>query len=65
MGGKPHRTTHMEDFRNTVSDLELQDLGFSGNSFTWTNGRTGINNIQERIDRAFANPRWRLLFRDA
>ncbi|KAL8515108.1 hypothetical protein ACS0TY_013991 [Phlomoides rotata] len=52
----------MEDFRQTISDLGLQDLGFQGNNFTWFNGREGVDNIQVGLDRALANPMWRLWF---
>ncbi|KAL8489658.1 hypothetical protein ACS0TY_025528 [Phlomoides rotata] len=55
----------MEDFRLTVTDLNLQDLGFNGNKFTWTNGRAGEDNIQVRLDRAMANSSWRLRFSEA
>ena len=40
----------------------LIDINFSGNPYTWSNGREGLANIKERLDRAFANERWRLIF---
>ncbi|KAL8461808.1 hypothetical protein ACS0TY_033056 [Phlomoides rotata] len=55
----------MEDFRLTLTDLNLQDLGSTGNDFTWTNGQMGQDNIQVRLDRALANSLWRLWFSDA
>lgn len=33
----------------------LSDLGFIGHSFTWTNGREEIENIQCRLDQALAS----------
>ncbi|KAL8464990.1 hypothetical protein ACS0TY_034463 [Phlomoides rotata] len=45
-GGNQRRTSQMEDFHTTISDLGLQDLGFIGYKFTWTNGRAGDDNIQ-------------------
>ncbi|CAI8583487.1 unnamed protein product [Vicia faba] len=41
--------------RETMAECGLQDLGFDGYPFTWTNGRQGQNNIQCRLDRIFAN----------
>lgn len=38
------------------------DLGFSGNSFTWSNKRWGKDCIRERLDRGIANISWRLTF---
>ncbi|KAL8546390.1 hypothetical protein ACS0TY_006206 [Phlomoides rotata] len=64
-GGNNTFTQQMEDFRNTIIDLSLLDLGFVGDTLTWTNGRAGIDNIQIRLDRAFANPLWRLGFPEA
>ncbi|KAL8511535.1 hypothetical protein ACS0TY_018078 [Phlomoides rotata] len=61
-GGNTHRTRCMEEFWETTTNLNLQDLGFSGNKFTWSNGRAGEDNILVRLDRAFANPHWRVLF---
>lgn len=40
----------------------LLDLGFSGNKFTWTNGREDQSLIMERLDRGIANGEWRSLF---
>ncbi|KAL8496971.1 hypothetical protein ACS0TY_020596 [Phlomoides rotata] len=47
-GGNRNQTTQMTDFRATIMDLNIQDLGFSGNRYTWSNGRTGDDNIQVR-----------------
>ncbi|KAL8546266.1 hypothetical protein ACS0TY_006114 [Phlomoides rotata] len=46
----------MENFRLMVTNLYLQDLGFNGTEFTWTNRRAGEDNIQVHLDRALANP---------
>ncbi|KAL8473667.1 hypothetical protein ACS0TY_030494 [Phlomoides rotata] len=60
-GGIYQRTRSMEEFWDTISQMGLQDLGFSGNKFTWSNGRAGEANIMVRHDRALANPSWRVL----
>ncbi|KAL8459116.1 hypothetical protein ACS0TY_036548 [Phlomoides rotata] len=64
-GGNHHITQNMEDFRQTITDLNIQDLGSTGNDFTWTNGRSGQNNIQVRLDRALATSSWSLWFPEA
>lgn len=40
--------------RQVMAECGLQDIDFDAYPFTWTNGRQGQNNIQCRIDRAFA-----------
>ena len=43
----------MQAFRDALTDCELEDLGFTGEIFTWKRGR-----IRERLDRAVANGAW-------
>jgi len=38
--------------RVVVNDYGLNDLGFQGHPFTWINGKSGIEHIQCRFDRA-------------
>lgn len=52
-------------FKIWVEECELQDLGFTGNFFTWEQGRGTANWMQERLDRGLANNSWRNLFPDA
>lgn len=40
----------------TLSNVNLMDLGFEGHPFTWSNGREGSANIHARLDRALGNP---------
>lgn len=37
------------------------DLRFSGNQFTWTNGRKGKANMKQRLDRCIVNVEWLIL----
>jgi hypothetical protein len=55
----------MSAFRDAVLLCELKDLGFSGLPFTYDNGRSGRANVKVRLDRAFADDRWRDIFSDA
>lgn len=52
-------------FNEMLSNCCLTNLGFSGPRFTWTNLRQTGGLIQERLDRAVANPSWRLMFPNA
>lgn len=52
----------MANFRQTVDNCELIDVGFSGPNLTWNNRRAREHNIQERLDRFFASESWMELF---
>lgn len=41
-------------FRECLYRRDLQDLGFGGFEFTWSNKQAGNENIQERLDRVVA-----------
>ena len=52
----------MNNFRSTLLHSGLIDLGFTGNMFTWNNGRGGDDFVQLRLDRACTTVEWRSLF---
>ena len=52
----------MQQFRATLLQCRLVDLGFQGNIYTWNNGRDGDDFVQERLDRACATVEWRDMF---
>ncbi|KAH1032788.1 hypothetical protein J1N35_044962 [Gossypium stocksii] len=52
----------MNAFREVLKDCNLNDLGFSGQWYTWERGRLAGNNIMERLDRGVANQEWWDLF---
>jgi hypothetical protein len=54
--------SQMRNFQAALEDCNLLDLGFTGPTFTWTNGRSGCELSLERLDRAVANPEWCQLF---
>ncbi|KAL8515272.1 hypothetical protein ACS0TY_014109 [Phlomoides rotata] len=62
MGGNTRGMTQMGEFRDTITSLNLQDLGFKGNRFTWSNGHAGPDNIQSYLDRILATTEWYTLF---
>lgn len=48
-----------------VNGNGLIDMGFGRCAFTWNNRRSGLANIQERLDRGFANAEWRIMILNA
>lgn len=61
-GGRRFATTSRGGFQGVVDNNALIDIGFRGNSFTWSNKRVGAANIQERLDRGLANELWKVQF---
>jgi hypothetical protein len=54
VGGTVRSQTQMGIGRRVVEACGLQDMGFDGYPYTWTNGRQESENIQCRLDRALA-----------
>lgn len=48
----------MAQFRTTLEECNLSDLGFMGSKFTWMNCRTDMTFTKERLDRAVASKNW-------
>ena len=65
LGGRRVNLNRALDFKACLDSCNLLDLGFLGQKFTWSNCRQILDLIQERIDRFFANPAWRLMFPEA
>ena len=62
-GGVPRTQSCLDRFKGAQEVCELDDLGFSGDIFTWRNKQTtGDTHIRERLDRAVANAGWRMKF---
>ncbi|XP_026383682.1 uncharacterized protein LOC113279193 [Papaver somniferum] len=51
----PHHARHV---RNFVQQLGLIDLGYSGADTTWSNHRSGDDDVSARLDIALVNNRW-------
>lgn len=60
--GVDRRRQSIKLFRDTLNLCNFQDMGFLGHPFTWTNGRDGDGNIEERLDRFLATKDWMNLF---
>ncbi|KAH6820758.1 hypothetical protein C2S53_017511 [Perilla frutescens var. hirtella] len=57
-GGIGHDYGKIEDFRKAVHECRLEDLGFKGFKFTWSNCREGEKNMQECLDRFLTSELW-------
>ncbi|XP_028106480.1 uncharacterized protein LOC114305569 [Camellia sinensis] len=51
-----------QKFNARMNRCNLMDLGCSGPHLSWSNGRQGMANTLERLDRAACNSEWRLAF---
>ncbi|KAG5561218.1 hypothetical protein RHGRI_004294 [Rhododendron griersonianum] len=58
-GGLHKEEWELRDFQRFVDDNDLIDIGYVGYPFTWNNKRGGRANIRMRLDRVFANSKWR------
>ncbi|XP_026451484.1 uncharacterized protein LOC113351764 [Papaver somniferum] len=47
---------------NIVASSGLEDIGFIGKNFTWSNNNMGYRTIKSRIDMALGNGNWNLYF---
>ncbi|XP_027072036.2 uncharacterized protein [Coffea arabica] len=45
-------------FHGDFNDLDLTDVGFSGNQFTWCNNRQGRARVWKRLDRVLVDRDW-------
>ena len=61
-GGEDRSLAQMAAFREAMSDCNLQDLGFRGPDFTWSNRRVNGDLVRVRLDRCIANEEWLSLF---
>ena len=62
LGGRLRSSKQMEDFRDVLDECGFQDLGFSGNKFTWCNGHEEGHTVWERLDRAMGMVEWMDMF---
>lgn len=60
--GLPKPLGPMQDFWSTLLHCDLADLGYQGYKYTWRNDILGSAFVEERLDRACVNPKWREMF---
>ncbi|KAL8525760.1 hypothetical protein ACS0TY_015120 [Phlomoides rotata] len=58
VGGIPRTKSRMFEFWDCLDRNNLLDMGYSGHAYTWSNNQSGLNNIQERLDRGVATESW-------
>jgi hypothetical protein len=58
LGGNMIEPNITTSFRNTLTLCDLQDLGFTGSRYTWTNNHPGDQLILARLDRFLTNSDW-------
>ncbi|KAK3206743.1 hypothetical protein Dsin_020789 [Dipteronia sinensis] len=61
LGGSDKRWKEMSDFREALEDANLEDMGFIGAKFKWSNKRDGASYVLERLDRGPCNKGFRSL----
>ena len=64
-GGRVVNTARALRFQECLNNCGMIDLGFLGPQYTWSNHHPLSHLIQERIDRAYANADWNVLYPDA
>ncbi|GJR53136.1 hypothetical protein Tco_1403657 [Tanacetum coccineum] len=63
--GCPKVTTAMNDFRDCVSDIKVEDIAMSGHRFTW-NKKSGLEGgLLKKLDRVLGNSSFMTLFPSA
>ncbi|XP_042486854.1 uncharacterized protein LOC122067070 [Macadamia integrifolia] len=64
-GGNRKGLHDMLQFQEVLNQCNLLDMGSNGPPYTWSNKRSGSANILIKLDRALANPAWRIRYANA
>lgn len=62
IGGKRGGSSTLSFFKELLFSIGAMDLGFTENSYTWSNKRWGADYIKQHLERDIANISWRLAF---
>ena len=54
-GREDQNANQMAAFREALLDCSLQDMGFTGTEFTWSNNRENGDLVRVRLDRGVAD----------
>ncbi|KAL2896221.1 hypothetical protein RDABS01_038005 [Bienertia sinuspersici] len=61
-GGGNFKTHEANILREAVRECNFSDLGYVRHDYMWSNNRGGDQNLQEGLDRFFANEEWKERF---
>ncbi|KAL2926896.1 Ephrin receptor 1 [Bienertia sinuspersici] len=61
-GGGNFKTHEADILREAIRECNFIDLGNIGHDYTWSNNQGGDQNLQEGLDRFFANEEWKERF---
>ncbi|XP_019151079.1 PREDICTED: uncharacterized protein LOC109147875 [Ipomoea nil] len=62
-GGQAYNMWKSRDFRQCIDTINMREVVFYGNPYTWWNGRRGSQAVWKRLDRGFANEKWEESFK--
>lgn len=60
--GRQRNESLMCNFRETLDDCNLGNLGHSRDSFTWSNKHESFSYTKERLGKAVTNQRWKRIY---
>lgn len=58
--GKMKTGEQFNDFRDFIADMDMRDIKYKVEPFTWDNNREDEGFIPERLDRFFGSANWKL-----
>lgn len=62
IGGDIPNEEAMEDFNRCLHEVELEDLKWWGQKYTWWNKQEGVDKIECKLDRVLTNSDWYAIF---
>lgn len=64
-GGRRRSEGSFEDFQNFIVEMEMGDIKFRGDAYTWKNNRENEGFIKERFDRFLGSVAWIEQYKEA
>lgn len=57
-GGRARSEHSFQNFRTFIDEMNMGEIKFKDDPFTWANNREGEGFIKERLDRCFGSAEW-------